>query len=363
MTNKNDKPNRAAVGSSQLSTRENIGIGLAKAGAELAGAPGVGTFLDIAVGLVQGFMAKTEETMRTQREERLHAFYEKLLRSDAAMDEQVAKAMIDDRDFHALLRACVMEIEEEKVGVYATLARGIAAGNVHVSWRRHFVLALKDLSIGELQCLRMAYVANSHNVVGQGNSSRKQTELLGKGPAGSLQSIQMNNLSMRGFVDAGELTELGNRFTKACWAEEKLTAKSLDWSEWSFDRFLILCYDLDDIALADRAMSLEAELHRRRCRANVRAVLGSDGKDAPLRYNRAILLVLKEPQRILQQAPALVDITSRIPTVAVTSDHTFMSALPFTLAGTVEAAEKASETVARVMSVLKTLRTETNASS
>jgi hypothetical protein len=115
MTKVDGKPKRAGRGQSESERQAVLPI-VAKTLAEGSGVPFVGALVGGLVDLMKEHVGRTREAIQIQNEERLAAFYSEMLEGGAAMDAQVASVMVDDKDFHALLRACIAEIEAEKVG-------------------------------------------------------------------------------------------------------------------------------------------------------------------------------------------------------------------------------------------------------
>lgn len=212
---------------------------VAKAVGGLVPVPGVGAFVGLAADSWKEHAARARDAMRQQADQQLGEFFRYVLSAPSSMDEQVARAMMDDKDFHALLRACVADIEAEKVRVYATMARGIACGSVPKSRRRHFILWLRDLSADELETLRGAFVAKSHRLIGpQGNNSIGQSHFLKRDP------ITLVNLSTRGLVQDGDISDAGIAFVAACYGATDLTPASLGRQTWSGHHAGIITYEL-----------------------------------------------------------------------------------------------------------------------
>jgi len=54
------------------------------------------------------------EAVNKKDAETLDVFFSELLNGESALEQPVVDAMIEDWDFHSLLRACVADIETEK---------------------------------------------------------------------------------------------------------------------------------------------------------------------------------------------------------------------------------------------------------
>ena len=245
----------------------------------------------ILTDLVKARREELRAAMQAEGEKRLDAFYSAMLNTDATMEEAVARAMLDDADFHALLRACVAEIEAEKVVAYAALARAIATGAVETEWRRHFVLALRDLSADELTCMRQALVAREHKLIPAQGPSMGQDRFLSPGRPGTHQAIMVGNLVARGFVHESKLSDLGAKFANACWRAEDLTPHSIGFREWSGHNVAIVSYEIGDRRQDELARNLEDALRAICVKSFTAAVMRDNHQQARMNATLAVLLV------------------------------------------------------------------------
>lgn len=77
--------------------------------------------------------------VQARNEKRVIDFHRTLLYRDGVNNKEIINAELNAADFHALLDACVSDIEEEKTSSYANLTRAIALDLVPVTHRRHFI--------------------------------------------------------------------------------------------------------------------------------------------------------------------------------------------------------------------------------
>lgn len=309
-----DKPHRrTSQAPSDLAVVAAIGLK-----GVLEALPGGGVLYD----LVMAQRAKVQDAMASEQERRLDTFYAALVRGNASMEEQVARVMLDQADFHALLRACVADIEGEKSRSYAELARAIASSAVEGSQRRHFVLALRDLSFEELSLLRSAHVAKHHpNLMpGIGGGSVEQRTFLDGHSPGSPKAIQVANLAAKGLVHDAKLTELGDAFTLATWRPDDLTPESIGLQSWSGYHVLIIDYEIGDPEMDRIANRLANELRTQRHRSSIAAITREFRQrmfmlSAP--QTVGVLLVGQRHDRIAKNAEYLAGLLAKVPTVAV----------------------------------------------
>ena len=271
--------------------------------------------------LIDLLKARREEmsaAMRDESEKRLDAFYAAMLEANATMDERQARALLPDPDLHSLLRACVADIEAEKVSAYAALARGIANGTVAPQNRRHFILSLSDLSADELDLLRKAFVAHEYEVIPhQGSGKLCEDELLSTGQPGSFQSIHVSNLTARGYVHEGKLSLLGITFTRAIWRPENLTPGSLGYLTWSGHNVVIISYDIGTKESDQVAFAMTEELLRLRSKSFIAAIAQDTVQQAKLQATRGLLLIGDKSDGITAHAGALKNLLAKLPTMGI----------------------------------------------
>jgi hypothetical protein len=318
-----EKPNRKS-----LTFRSERGHSIAPIAAnvvaEATGIPFAGT---LAGALVDSLKERTERlrnAIHLEQEERLNKFYLQMLNGDAAMDEKVARAMVDDADFHSLVKACVADIEAEKIDAYANMARSIASGAVKKEWRRHFILALRDLAAEEIEILRRAHIAKHHNLIPvQGNSINEGHFLELDAAPGTQKAIALANLGAKGFVYGGKLAHAGDEFTNACWRQEQLTPGAIDFRNWSGHNVAIVSYELGVPAVAAFATLLQDELRKAGVKSNIIALLRDNAQHTRHLSTMAVFLCGAGTNHLQANLPYLLEFSKKVPMLLVEmSDQT-----------------------------------------
>lgn len=307
----NDKPNRIErKASSDLEKLGDVGLK-----GVLGLLPG-GSYLHDLLKLRKDAI---RDAVRKADEETLDAFFSDLLNGDTALDPSLVNALINDRDFHSLLRACIADIEAEKRDAYAALARSIACRVVGGEWNRHFILSLKDMSMRELEYLRSAYVAKHFRLVPKGSSGStvQESDFLETGQPGSYQSIAISNLIARGFVYEGKLSPTGEDFVRACSNNIKLTPTAVGYREWSDQTVAIISYELGDNVIGSRAIEIEEVLRNYQIKTSIFAITRNSQQQARLFTTQGILLLGQKTEALDEHSKALAEYASSVPLIVV----------------------------------------------
>ena len=303
-----DKPNRTpAKPDSEYLKLAGI---TAKGVLELA--PGGGYLADL-------FKLRKElarDAVRKNDEETLDAFFSDLFDGTTALEPEIADAMINDRDFHSLLRACIADIEAEKRDAYAALARAIATRNVSGEWNRHFILSLKDMSLKELEFMRSAYVAKHFRLMPNSSnegSTIQESAFLKAGQPGSFQSISINKLTNNGFVYEAKLSITGENFVKACTKNLNLSPAALGYKEWSNQNVAIISYELGDKQVSRQAMEISDLLWKYQIKSSIVAITRDNQQQVRMFNTQALLLLGQQSKALEEHASALAEYASKIP--------------------------------------------------
>jgi hypothetical protein len=272
--------------------------------------------------LVEARKQRLQEAIRKNNDERLQSFYEELLSGDVPLDPEVADKMLDSRDYHALLRACLADVESEKVRSYAQLAKSVASRRVDAEWVRHFILSLSAISIEELTRLQKAYVAGNYPLMPDRGPSVQESFFLQPEAPGSLASIVIANLTSRGFIHDGKLSSTGTAFVKACMPERDLSPGAIGYKTWSEHNIAILNYEIGNAMLDGLAGALEQEFRTLRMKSSILALNRNNAPTVRMTYTHAILLVGSAGQHILNNVEHLQKLGDRMPIVVVNlKDH------------------------------------------
>lgn len=309
------KPSRSKEATQPSEGRAVVPV-VAKVLAEIPGIPLVGPLVGSLFDLLKQRTERLRASIQREQEERLAKFYGDMIDGESpALDEQVAQAMLDDKDFHAIVRACLADIEAEKTEAYASMARSFATHAVEKQRRRHFILALRDLSAEELEILRNACIAKSHSLIPAQGSSMNEGHFLSGGAPGTPRSIAIANLAARGFVHDEKLSEAGSAFAQACWRPEQLTPGAIGYRVWSGHNIAIVSYELGSSAAVALATSLQNDLRVAGAKSNIIAITRSNGQQARLISTMAILLVGTKTEHLDANLPYLVEFSKRVPTL------------------------------------------------
>ncbi len=316
MSSRNNFPSRVPVKASDSEVVAVVPV-LAKVAAELPGIPLLGPLVGTLADLIKEHISRTSESMRREQEDRLADFYAEMLDTESKMEEQVAAAMVDDKDFHALLRACVADIEAEKVTAYANLAKGIASGSVEKQWRRHFLLSLRDLAADELQCLQHALVASRNQLIPAQGSTLGQTDFLQKGEPGTPQSIWIRNLAARGLIHDAKLSPAGEAFTLAVFRSKDLTPESIGFRTWSGHNVAIINYEIGKEPLYSLCNTLQDELRTVGAKSTVMALLPDNQQRARRLFTMGIVVAREGTSGLRTHVPTISSFSTTVPTLLV----------------------------------------------
>lgn len=231
------------------------------------------------------------------------------------MDEAQANALLDDGDFHALVRACVADIESEKTAAYSALARAIATGRVHKTWRRHYILALRDMSADELACLQRAFIARKYPLVPGTGPSMDEGHFLKPAPPGTFEAITIDNLATKGFVAQGKLTLTGVNFVEICVKPADLTPTAIGYRVWTGLNVAVINYQIGDDSQDKVANAICEELRTHCVKSQILAVTRDIG---PTSFTHAVLLMGSRAD------PTSLDAVNRDPRTVATEVRTIV---------------------------------------
>ena len=252
--------------------------------------------------------------------ETLDTFYREMAEGLPDPDIEVIQALIDDRDFHSLLRACVAEIEEEKIEAYAALAQKIAGNAVDREVVRHFTISLKEMTMRELDLLRHAYIAKRFDLVpktGNSGSSVTQEELLRPGQPGNLQTITIEKLTAKGFLYKVELSYTGENFVESCTKSINLTPQAFGYKTWSGQNVAIISYDLADNRIVKQSAEIESCLRKYQIRAQTVAVTRSTLQQVRMKSTAGLLLLGEDSPGLQENWQFLAEYSDKIPLVVI----------------------------------------------
>ena len=264
---------------------------------------------------------QTADYVRRRNEQRIEAFHQRiLLMEDGSLDQTILESSFDEADFHALLSACVTDIESEKVDDYAGLTKSIALGRVPKELRRHFILALRDLAAAELSRMRSAYVATKHELIPARGPRLEPAEFLASDRPGSLKSIAVGNLTAKGFVQQGKLTPSGLEFVQACSTQEQLTPQAVGQGEWTGHHVAVISYEMGSPPSNRWIDEIQSTLDLHRTKSTCLAVLRDNFQQARLPFSEAILVLGPKTERVAENVEYLQHFARFNPIVALALD-------------------------------------------
>lgn len=262
--------------------------------------------------------ARLQDAIRKNDKERLEQFYEGLLAGDAPLDPEIADKMLDDRDFHALLRACLADVESEKVRAYAHLAKSVATGRVPKTWVRHFILSLRDISMEELTRLQKAHVASHHALMPDVGPLVQESQFLQPGAPGSFDSIVIGNLVARGFIHDSKLSPAGSAFIEACMTPLDLSPAAIGYKTWTDQKIGILSYEIGNAHVDKLATALLEEFRVFRMKSSIFALNRNNVTQARMLHTHAVLLLNSASQHLMDNLEHLARFAEKVPVFAVT---------------------------------------------
>lgn len=212
-----------------------VGVHIASAGSPIANA---------LYDLSQTGVGKVRDYVHARDDRRILEFHQHLLYRDEVLDEEILDGEVEEANFHALMHACLSDIEDEKTMPYALLTRSIALGKIKPELRRHNILALKDIAWDHLDFLRKAYVISKYAIIPkQGAGSVTAESILTGYAPGSIEHLAVVSLTSKGFIDGVQLSDLGKEFVEACSSNDDLTPGAYELQVWSDSKCDIILLD------------------------------------------------------------------------------------------------------------------------
>ncbi len=179
-------------------------------------------------------LGKLRDYIHARDDRRIYEFHKKLLCRDEVVDEELLAGDIEEANYHALLNACLTDIEDEKTTAYANLTRAIASSKVSKDLKRYFTLALKDLAWEDLDLLKKVYVITNNAIIAStGGGTLYIGEFLENIAEGSARDLSITTLESKGFIKGKEISAIGMDFVKACSSGDDLTPGAYGYRTWS----------------------------------------------------------------------------------------------------------------------------------
>ena len=252
-------------------------------------------------------LTKGPKALAAWMEKRTEQRYEEFTRAalEGGVFPENAEAMTPE-DFLAMVRALELDIEAEKATVYGRLASSIATGKVKGHLKRHFIKFLSELSFGQVDLLRMAWIAKRFDVYpGTGGGRREPKEFLG---TDSKTSINRLTFERMGMLDEKDLSLTGNQFVEACFRSEELKPSSVGFRLWAKGIVHLVCNEMGTPRSDPFLRQLSEGCHRAAIRNPKTAALPGH----PTRVMRfgpvMVVLLAEDPQKLITEWTAVEDV-------------------------------------------------------
>ncbi len=197
------------------------------------------TILPIA-GLMPGLKELSETAKRVieildeKRSERIELFCKALIEGNLTSENLHNKENPGyEIEFGDLLQACMNDSDSSKAESYAQLTLALRFGELDKETRRHFVFSLKQLSFDDIELLRRAFIASTHEIVALvGSTIMSQADVLENKNMSAIQVLSTNTLKQLGLSSEKGITKLGYEFIKATHRRVRLTPESMSLKVW-----------------------------------------------------------------------------------------------------------------------------------
>ena len=241
MVPKNDKKLIDILKSSKTNRTLKIADLLVTAGLANSGIPGA----DAIYNFAKLGTTSIKDYLTERSESKIFEFHRKLLLNyKDIVDESILQSTLEMADYHALLQACLSDIEDEKNTIYGNLAKAIARNSIPKDLRRHFILTLKEINWDQLDLLARVYVLGRYNIMPlQGIGRRKPSEAISASDPYSAQGIDSSFLKAKSLIEADSLTPLGKAFIEACLSSENLEPELFGYKQWTGTKYSIFVFD------------------------------------------------------------------------------------------------------------------------
>lgn len=189
--------------------------------------PGAGPALELAHKLTTHLRSRAE----AKEAQRIREYSQALLSGLANIgSETTLPPDAADADFEAILSALLNDIEDEKTIYYARLTKTLATGMLDKSYIRPMILALKDISIHEIETLRTSYIAQKHALI-PAQGPMFSSEITPVDP-NDPNHYGYRAMEQRGLIHESKLTNYGVRFMEAICPLELRTPDSIGMKRW-----------------------------------------------------------------------------------------------------------------------------------
>lgn len=251
-------------------------------------------------------LSKGPKALAAWMEKRTQQRYEEFIRSALEGDvfQENAETMTPD-DFLAMVRALELDIEAEKATVYGHLARSIATGHITGYLKRHFIKSLSDLSFGQVDLLRMAWIAKRFDVYpGIGGGRREPKEFLGPDSKTSINRLAFERLGM---LDEKGLSVTGNQFVEACFSADERTPAKVGFRLWAKGKIHLVSNEMGNPGCDPFLRKLSDACHKQAIRSTNSAALRTHSSRTIWGGPVMVVLLTENPQKLITEWIAVED--------------------------------------------------------
>lgn len=236
----------------------------------------------------------TKQYFTDRTEQRLRDFHMGIVQgevNDEANLESILKKSFNLNEYHAVLNACVQDIENEKTEIYSGLMKSLMIKDITTRHRRFFITVTKLLTFTEIEFIRNLYINANYDLMTAGGTYQQLSSMLTKRDA--LTDITIRTLVSYGLVtdDRKKMTSLGKLYAEALFDENKLTAKSINRQEYTNINVAILNYMISDKTHDRVSNYLHDSLWNHGVKSQILALNGRSVRQAPLSFNAGVLIL------------------------------------------------------------------------
>lgn len=232
-------------------------------------------------------------------EQRLYAFHMRLIQGESTNEDEVVDILekpFDLDEYHALLDACVHDIENEKADIYSDLMKALLLSEITKEHRRFFITITKQLTYAELSFLRKVYINQHFDMMTVGGVPSQIASILN--PKDTMTAITIRKLISYGLVadDKKGLTDLGNSYVTALFKHDELTPQSIKKPAFTGLNIAIISYKIGDEHHDRVADYLQDALWHHNIKAGIFALQGQKSLTLPHVFFNAGVLILADTE-------------------------------------------------------------------
>lgn len=278
--------------------------------------PGAALMYDVGKLAVQH--AKQYFSDRTGQ--RVNDFHMGLVRGETESQESIDKLMSKPfslDEYHAVLNACVQDIENEKTEVYSQLMKSLITDEITGDYRRFFITVTKTLNASEIDFLRTLYINANHDMMTVGGTHQQVTSILKGKNLDAMTKITVNTLVSYGLIteERDDITRIGRLYAETLFVKSELTPVSIGRKEFKNIKVAILNYKIGDSIHDSVAEHLGNALWEKGIKSSI-LTLSKSSHQAKIMFNVGVLLLSDmdyDPKHF--DRIAIADFASSVPVI------------------------------------------------